>query len=295
MAKKIKFPLEMKNGVMVRTIDELRENFDAEKLVTYYLNGKLKTWLDDRHYDEYSREISENVDPQSVLNSLCAILIIDVSNQIECIDINDIKKKNQKVAEVKAYTDKKEILQNINLVAMNQEEFNLMINQGEKIIYLLGEKFVCTGDIQNITIEGINNPIIEIKTQELVDFDTRKVRFRNVTFDKKFQALLDKKLYEDEHKNDKKRKHYIPSKALDFRMSDKDKEQSKHLYNILQDQLVETVYDIDVNTKKIEKILLEANLDGCFSIDNFGKQQKYLLSCAELDNVFYEFSNKISR
>ena len=31
MAKRIKFPLEMGNGVQVRTIEELRENFDIEK------------------------------------------------------------------------------------------------------------------------------------------------------------------------------------------------------------------------------------------------------------------------
>ena len=39
----IKFPLEMRNGVQVRNITELRENFDAEKVVGYFLEGKLKT------------------------------------------------------------------------------------------------------------------------------------------------------------------------------------------------------------------------------------------------------------
>ena len=43
MAKKIKFPLEMKDGVMVRTIEELRENFDVEKLVEHYESGKLES------------------------------------------------------------------------------------------------------------------------------------------------------------------------------------------------------------------------------------------------------------
>lgn len=34
MMKRIKFALEMKDGVKVRNIDDLRANFDLEKLVT---------------------------------------------------------------------------------------------------------------------------------------------------------------------------------------------------------------------------------------------------------------------
>ena len=41
MAKKIKFSLEMDNEVRVRTLDELRANFSLEKVLEYYINGKL--------------------------------------------------------------------------------------------------------------------------------------------------------------------------------------------------------------------------------------------------------------
>ena len=41
MAKKIKFPLEMRDGVQVRDIEELREYFDIEKALGYLLDGKL--------------------------------------------------------------------------------------------------------------------------------------------------------------------------------------------------------------------------------------------------------------
>lgn len=34
----VKFPLEMKNGVQVRNISELKENFDIEKVVGYSMN-----------------------------------------------------------------------------------------------------------------------------------------------------------------------------------------------------------------------------------------------------------------
>ncbi|GIW48838.1 MAG: hypothetical protein KatS3mg079_314 [Caloramator sp.] len=52
MVKKVKFPLEIKDGVKVRTIEELRENFDLEKSDMYFINSKLAIWLIDRGYNE---------------------------------------------------------------------------------------------------------------------------------------------------------------------------------------------------------------------------------------------------
>ncbi len=36
MAKIIRFPLKMKNGIEVRTIEELRENFDMDAVLENY-------------------------------------------------------------------------------------------------------------------------------------------------------------------------------------------------------------------------------------------------------------------
>ena len=49
MARKIRFPLKMKNGAEVRTLDELKENFDLESVLGYFADGKLSTWLADRY------------------------------------------------------------------------------------------------------------------------------------------------------------------------------------------------------------------------------------------------------
>ena len=45
MARKPRIPLDMGNDIMVRTIDELKEHYNAEKVTEYFLNGKLFTWL----------------------------------------------------------------------------------------------------------------------------------------------------------------------------------------------------------------------------------------------------------
>lgn len=48
MAKKIKFALTMKDGTKVRTLNELREHFDLERVIGYFLDGRLQKWLEDR-------------------------------------------------------------------------------------------------------------------------------------------------------------------------------------------------------------------------------------------------------
>ena len=51
MAKKIRFPLEMKDDAQARTLAELKEHWDIEKIVAHFSSGKLMTWLRDRPYE----------------------------------------------------------------------------------------------------------------------------------------------------------------------------------------------------------------------------------------------------
>ena len=72
MVKKIKFPLEMGQGIYVRTIEELNENFNIEKVLGYYVDGKLITWLNDRYYKNEAFKI-EQLDAQApdFISRLC--------------------------------------------------------------------------------------------------------------------------------------------------------------------------------------------------------------------------------
>lgn len=57
--KKLKLPLEMANGQQVRSLQELRDNWDLEKVLGYYLNGRLLTWLNDRYYVEEAEQLQK--------------------------------------------------------------------------------------------------------------------------------------------------------------------------------------------------------------------------------------------
>lgn len=59
MARKIKFPLEMDNGIEVRSMEELRDNFSIVHVLIYLKNGKLVTWLRDRHQNDIADLLQE--------------------------------------------------------------------------------------------------------------------------------------------------------------------------------------------------------------------------------------------
>lgn len=41
MAKKVRFPLEMEDGVEVRSMEELRDNFSLSRVLEYFNDGRL--------------------------------------------------------------------------------------------------------------------------------------------------------------------------------------------------------------------------------------------------------------
>ena len=57
MAKKTKFPLKLKDDAEVRTLDELHEHFDLEKIIGYFQDGRLLTWLNDRDYENEAKQV----------------------------------------------------------------------------------------------------------------------------------------------------------------------------------------------------------------------------------------------
>lgn len=137
---RVKLPLEMANGVMARTIEELKENFDIKKVVGYFLDGKLKTWLEVRYYEDELEKVNElsDTDPE-LTKKLCEIFDIEYIN--EEIDVVIIQEKNEKLLKLKQYTDDNEILANIDSVAFDQEELADLYDKGKDVIYLCEGKF----------------------------------------------------------------------------------------------------------------------------------------------------------
>ena len=201
MARKIRFPLKMKNGAEVRTLDELKENFDLESVLGYFTDGKLATWLADRYYDIESQKVSElNANSSDLKAQLCAVFGIEFAEeQADNIDIDVINRRNEKKNILSQLTDDAEVLSNIDSVALNQDDLLDCYDLGLSTIYLVGDTvFSVSVSVTNVTYIGFCGAKVEIRATGDVDFNDRNIVFKGVGFVGNIVPEIEKK---PEHNN----------------------------------------------------------------------------------------------
>lgn len=198
MAKKLRFPLEMENGIEVRTLEELKENFSLGKVYSYYNNGKLLTWLKDRYLDDIVKEIEElDSSSREFAQKLCDIFGVEyVQNNV---DLEAEEEKNRRIAKVKEYTTESKYIDSIDHVAFDQEELYDLLDENVSEIYLCGDKFEIPLSKFGITYEGINSPLAVINSDTLVDWEKIGITIHNVRFNDAYQQLIE--LNEKENSN----------------------------------------------------------------------------------------------
>ena len=189
--KKIKLPLEMAGGVQVRTIDELKENWDLEKVLNYYLNGKLQTWLADRYYTELADEVaalSGTTDNTELQHNLCNIFGIEIKEDL--VDVEAVAKRNRKLEILRHYTADDAVLKNVDKVAFNQEELADLLDEDESVIYLCDNKFSIPLSLKGKKYIGLGDVEIQINSKEYVDFTKLEIELVNVHFNKEYDELI---------------------------------------------------------------------------------------------------------
>ncbi len=221
--KRIKFPLEVANGVRARDLDELRENFDIELIMIYFYNGKLITWLEDRDYSIELEKIKSLKDShKNLVEKLCKIFEVKCSN-LE-LDVDRIIEKHKKIAYLKQFTEDTLILEKIEKIAFDDEELIKLVNErkvtngiindkeasdrdgvfgkianmliGFKLIkepieiHVCGEKFEIPLEEENITYIGVNKAVALINAEKLIDFEKLNIKFINMEFNKKYKDIM---------------------------------------------------------------------------------------------------------
>ena len=192
MARKIRFPLKMKNGAEVRTLDELKENFDLESVLGYFTDGKLTTWLADRYYDEKSEAVSAlSADTPELNAKLCNILEVEYQGDDDVADLEYIQRRNEKLRILSAYTDNKDILNNIDIVAMSQDElFDILDEQPDKV-YLYGEKFEIPFGAKNISYIGIKSPLVVLdRNKYSYEYNEAGITFTGVSYEDNINPFI---------------------------------------------------------------------------------------------------------
>ncbi|MBZ0312426.1 DUF5050 domain-containing protein [Clostridium butyricum] len=258
MAKKIRFPLIMKDGIQVRTIEELRENFDLEKVIEYFLDGKLITWVKDRDYKDKANELEAlNIHSSNFKKSITKIFDININQN--SINIEKIEHEYKRKKELKEYIEDQSILNNIENVAFNQKELDHLIRRGINTIYIFKEEFLISLSNKNINYIGIGNPILKITSD--VDFDLNEECIRikdcriifigkgkNTIKDKyKFKLEISK---ENEYVYDlvriaEEQEEVVESYVVDFVKS------NKFIFYLTNDREIKQVSINNINNKKI--------------------------------------------
>lgn len=190
MAKKIKFPLKLKDDFQVRTLEELKEHFDLDKVVAYFLDGKLLTWLKARYYEpeiKAVRNLRKN-DPE-LQKKLCQIFGIEHSDYQ--LDINEVEERNRRLGILRQFTSDPTVLEQVASVAFNQEDLGDLLDDGVQKIFLCNNSFVIPLGIEDKTYIGIGKTTAVIRSNEKIDFDSKHISFQDISFDPDYQKLID--------------------------------------------------------------------------------------------------------
>lgn len=268
MVKKIKFPLEMASGVQVRSLEELKQNFELEKVIEYYMNGKLFIWLKDRYYDNEAEQILKlDSKDENLKEKICNIFHVEYAASQE-VDIIKLKVRAKRIFELKKYTDDEEIIKSVDKVAFNQEELTSLLYDGVKLIYLCGRQFIIPLNEENVTYIGVNNPIAIINSQVFVDFSKKNILLKDITYNEKYQNIVqNNSVKEEKVKTEVSVVQYKTSALFEPIMMIVDRKESSKLFDVINNKLSEISYSIDEKTKSRVDIIRHADLGGMF--DNY--------------------------
>ena len=204
MVKRAKFPLDMGNDVKVRSIEELKENFNAEKVTEYFLSGKLLTWLEDRHYDEEAeqvRNLSEMLDKQKAAEKLPDVFEVEINREV---NVEAIEIHTEKLKKLREITSDDEILKNADFVAFSQEDLSNLLYDNAGVIYLCGEYFCITLNVKNIKYVGLNNPKVYIDCKDEIDLEAHKITIEHCELSRYTkERMVHKKIVDENAPHDK--------------------------------------------------------------------------------------------
>jgi len=192
MPRIIKFPLKLKDDFPVRSMEELRQHFDLCKIIGYFIDGRLLTWLQSRSYGapaEMVRTLDKN--DAHLAPKLCQIFQINYNDAVT-LDMSSIEEKTNRLNILRQYTSDQKILSQVEKIAFNQDDLNLLIDEGKvNEIYLCNNSFVIPCNVENKHYIGIGKVEVFIKSHQIIDFASLGIIFTNIQFDREYTKLLE--------------------------------------------------------------------------------------------------------
>ena len=164
MARKIRFPLKMKNGAEVRTLEELRNNFDLESVLGYFMDGKLATWLRNYFYDDIADRIDAlDKNTPDISKQLCEVLGAEYAEN-EDVALDEVKAKHEREKILKQLLTEEQM----KCLATNQEDLeNLYYDEGN-----VDTIFLAFGEFELLGIDNVNYIILKETNPKIIDIDS---------------------------------------------------------------------------------------------------------------------------
>ena len=276
MAKKIRFPLEMDNGLEVRSMEELRNNFSLGRVLEYIQNGKLVIWLRDRYENNIADAIADLDKTDSELPiKVSAIFDVPYDEKTED-DLKQAAERAERIKHLKEFTDEKRFIDEIDKVAFDQDELYDLLDEKVNEIYLCGDRFAIPLSVQDVSYKGINNPVVVIDSKTEVDWLAKGITLEAVRYDEKYQAVVDsanatkevlyEKLVETVKKHNPQKKFLWNSTEkktyLSFMIPVSERESTKRMYALAKDVVENVNYDADADIIGMKKLVHDNNLIG---------------------------------
>lgn len=193
MSKKIRFPLEMENGLKVNTVQELKENFYLPQVMVYFTNGSLVPWLRDRYEEDLANEVDVlQKEDTNVAEKLCNILGVEYDAD-SVLDMESVAEREHKRNLLKEVTTDQKIIDAVDQVAFSQEDLYDLLNDDKTEMYLCGENFRIPLDKPGIKYFGVNTPTVIIDSSEEVDWEERNITLVDVKYDEAYQSIINEK------------------------------------------------------------------------------------------------------
>ena len=228
MARKVKFPLELKDGYLARSnIEEVRAHFDLEKIIAQFHNGRLKIWLDDHYLPEMAEQVAAlDGDAPDLAAQLCAILGVE-GVATDHVDSSLIQKREEKRQRLSQYTTNPVLCDMAEYAAFEQSDLDRLIKEGAQEIILCNANFRIPLNVKNKTYLGVGNAVAVIGSKTAVDFAALGIHFVDLPFDEQYRdAVADEprkyfeqgRQYEEKGKDKKAVECY--QKAIDLGCDD---------------------------------------------------------------------------
>ena len=270
MAKKIRFPLEMEDGIEVRSMEELRNNFSLARVLEYVQNEKLVIWLRDRYENNIADAISELDKMDSELpRKVSAIFDVPYNEKSED-DLKQAMERAERIRRLKEFTDEKKFANEIDKVAFDQDELYDLLDEEANEIYLCGDRFAIPLSVQNVSYKGINNPVVVIDSKTEVDWLAKGIILEAVRFDEKYQAVVDSEKAAKEvlygNLVEKVKNVAIgaaPEKTyLSFMIPVAERESTKKMYTLAKEVVENLHYDANADIAEMQKLVHDNKLIG---------------------------------